>query len=338
MHAMSKVSLEQVHQAFQIGRHRSPSNDYSAPGRLFASRLKEEVSSRVPTVEFSAIDSLWQKLGQALWAAKKNDLEGSRNRFRSTRSALEESLLSEVGILLVRTLLDPAEAYYHYKLDDYSRARELVLSGVAVNHRLTGEFGVGIIGAQRMQLCHNILRITTREGKGDQTVRLAGSYLNYLEHNRTPLLDEIEWAEIVRDFPDSIVQFYFDQVCGEAALALAGNSDSRLFSWIADHAIPNACSPHYASHGHSWISITQRRFEGDIDEYLHRVCELLQLGRTAEPSLWFATAFDVAAVCRMRGPEGAKIANSIHDEMSIMPEAPWIFSVAKVTSCDVLQR
>ncbi|MBR1147538.1 hypothetical protein [Bradyrhizobium sp. AUGA SZCCT0431] len=322
---MIEDTLDRVQRAFLHGRHRPPSNAYAAPGKIFAAQFKDEVSCKLQAREIAAVEGFWQRQGRGLSAAKKGDLEQSQREFRAASTDLEESELSEQAILLVRTLLDPAQAYYHYLLQDYGRARELVLSAAATNHRLVEDFGVAIISAQRMQLCHNILRITTREGRREETVRLAAGYLNYLEHNRVPLPGIINWAHIVRDFPDSIVQFYFDQVCGEAALAMAGSYDCRAFSALLDHVDAAHCSASFSSHGHSWITITRCKFSEQIEEYLDRVCALLELGKTAEPSIWLASVFDVAAVCRELGSRGRQVADRIYREMESLPDARWIF-------------
>ncbi|MGX0966072.1 hypothetical protein AB7M63_006521 [Bradyrhizobium japonicum] len=317
--------LDRVQRAFLHGRHRPPSHAYAAAGKIFAAQFKDEVVSKLPPREFTAVEGFWQRQARGLSAAKKGDLEQSQSEFKAALSALEESALSEQAILLVRLLLDPGRAYYRYLLGDYGRARELVLGAAVTNHRLVTEFGLAIVSAQRMQLCHNILRITTREGKREETVRLAAGYLSYLEHDVAPLPDEIDWAYIVRDFPDSIVQFYFDQVCGEAALALAGSDDWRAFSLLLDHAAPGNCSASFASHGHSWITVTRYRFREQIEEYLERVCALLELGKTGEPSIWLASVFDVAAVCRKLGSRGKQVADRISHEMESLPDARWIF-------------
>jgi hypothetical protein len=321
---MRQGTLERLQRAFLDGRHRPPSNAYSAAGRVFATHFRNEVSNHVSAKEFAAIETFWQRQGQALAAARRMELDQSCRAFRETRSALEQSGLSIKGAFLVQTLLDPAEAYLHYQQNDYRCARQLVLSGVSINRRLTDEFGVGILSAQRMQLFHNLLRIATREGRRDDTIRLAAIYLNYLEHDCAPLPDDIAWAEINRDFPDSIVQFYFDQVCGEAALALIGDEDPRSFARIASH-LAQACSPTFAPHGHLWMAVTQHRFQGQIDEYLNGACSLLEPGKTAEPSIWLGTVFDVAAVCRKAGPPGQELAAFIYREMSSLPDARWIF-------------
>jgi hypothetical protein len=322
---MRTEPLDRVQKAFFQGRYRAPSNAYAAPGLVFASRFKDEVANKLSVAEFRIVEGFWDRQARALSAAKRFELDQSHHQFQEARSALRQSDMSEQGQLLVLTLLDPAAAYYHYQRGDYARARRLVLDGVSANRRLTEVYGVGILSAQRMQLCHNILRITTREEKREETVRLAAAYLNYLEYHTAPLPEAIAWADIVRDFPDEIIPFYFDQVCGEAALALLGTDDTRLFGELAGHANWPGCLTTFAPHGHSWIATAQCKYRGQTEEYLHRACGLLEVGRTGEPSLWLATVFDVAAVCRSLGAPGRALAALIYDEMIGMPDASWIF-------------
>jgi hypothetical protein len=319
--------LQRVHKAYLQGQQRAPSKTYTAPGRLFAEHLNVQVNSRVPETEFAAIQSCWGRNYQALLAARKNDFDGSGRQFQALRSELEKGGFSAEGALLVQVLLDPAEAYLHYKRNNYTRARELVLRGVSINHRLTDEFGYGIISAQRMQLFHNLLRITSREGRIEDTVRLAAAYLDDLEHDSNCLPGEFVWARIVREsVPESISQYYFDQICGEAALALAGSEDRELFGQLANHINNENCREGFAGHAHSWIATTQLRFDGKIQDYLDQACQLLELGKAAELSLWFATVFDVVAASRTLGLSGVIVADCIYEEACKMPEAPWIFS------------
>lgn len=324
--AIDTNALEAVYEAFVSGRDRPKSTEFAAPGRLFAELLNAQTRGRLPEAERTVVESCWGGHYRGIVAARKEHLEQSRQELEAVRVVLRTSSLSAEASLLIQVLLDPAEAYLHFKLNDYERARELVLSGAALNHRLAEEFGYGIISAQRMQLCHNILRVNSRQGKRAETVRLAAAFLDYLEFDENRLPPEIAWAWIVRDaVPDSIVRYYFDQVCGEAALALAGSNEAALFQPLGRHADPGRCPGGFSGHAHAWVAAKLTMLEGDLANYLGRACELLRLGRAAELSLWFATILDVISACRSLGHEGVKMAEQLSEAASQIHDAPWLF-------------
>lgn len=317
--------LRRVYEAFAEGRDSPPSKTYAAPGRLFAELLNAKMKSRLSAEESTVVESGWGGQYRAIVAARKGQIEESKQEVRAVRSVLEAGSLSIEASLLIQVLLDPAEAYLHYKLGDDALARQLVLSGAALNHSLTEEFDYGIISAQRMQLCHNILRINSRQGRRQEAVHLASAYLDYLEFDESPLPAEIDWGWIARsDVPESIVQYYFDQICGEAALALAGTNDGELFQSIARHAGQTKCRAGFAAHAHAWLAAKQTLLADDWANYLEQARELLRLGKTSELSLWFATIIDVISVCSSLGIEGARVAERISVEASQIPNAPWL--------------
>jgi hypothetical protein len=311
--------LERVRRSFLRGRALGLESSFGKPARLFAEQFKKELSSNMSAEEVSVIDAFSSIIEKALSAAKANDLQRSSTLFHAVRSSLRTARLSERGVLTIQIILDPAEAYCHYKKGHFDLARELLLSSASVNHRLSREFGARFMGAQRMQLCQNILRIAFREREHGHAVRLVGAYLDYLERGPIPLPEEIDWARFERDVPTEIVELYFNRICGEAALTIADSSDPDLFAPIRNHAHPRICSGRFASQAHLWILTTAHKFDGKFDEYLNSVCSLLELGRNSAASLWYGSAADVAATCRLLGDSDTlKLARFIDKEISEM--------------------
>jgi hypothetical protein len=320
---MEKEVLLRVREAFLHGMRQSPSKAYTAPGRLFADRLTAEINSRLPEKEVEIINSCLARQHRALVAARKGDLDQSLQELQNVRSQLAASYLSQESILLIEVLVDPVEAYCRYRVDDYGGARALILSAVHTNQLLSTDYGYEILSAQRMQLCHNMLLITSREGRHNDTVILAAAFLDYLEFGADSLPEDIAWAHVIRDaVPESIMEYYFDQICGEGALAIAGSNDCKLFEHIAHHANPPGCAKTFAPHAHKWVAAKHASLRADVEKYLCQACKLLEYGKASELSLWFATIIDVVIACRSLGNEGIKVANNIFDEASRMPDAP----------------
>lgn len=322
--------LKRVYEAFAQGKDRPPSKAFTAPGKLFAESLNARMHSRISEAERPLVESCWGGQYRGIQAARKDQIAQARMELQAIRTVLETTSLSTEASLLIQVLLDPAEAYLYYRINEYERARELVERGASHNHRLTDEFGYGIISAQRMQLCHNILRINLRQDRRKDTVVLAGAFLDYLEFGDAHLPEEIAWAWIARDaVPESIVQYYFDQVCGEAALASAGTKDPALFQPLAQHAPPRrACRSRFGPHAHAWIACKAAMLKSDWEACLVQACGLLEMGRTAELSLWFATIIDVVFVCQSLGAEGVRVASQIAGEAASIPDAPWLLRPA----------
>src|SRR5690242_2149925 len=170
---MEMSRLQRVYEAFVHGRDRPPSKAFTAPGRLFGELLNAKMHSRLSPEESKVVESCWGGQYRGLLATRKDQIEQAKQEFEKVRSVLQAGSLSAEASLLVQVLLEPAEAYLYYKLDDYERAREFVARSSSFNHRLSDEFGYEIISAQRMQLCHNILRIHTKQGQRRKTVMLA---------------------------------------------------------------------------------------------------------------------------------------------------------------------
>jgi hypothetical protein len=314
-----------LYDAFLTGRDAKRPEAADAPGRLFASLLNAEMYRRIPQTEGAIVESCWAIQYQALVAARSRRLEQCRAGLANVHSVLDGSCLSHEASLLVRVLLEPAQAYLDYVNEDYGRASERVRSASEINHRLSEEYGYGILSAQRLQLCHNLLRIKSRQGRRNEAIVLASAFLDYLERGDRDLPDEIAWAWVSRSaIPESVIDYYFDHICGEAAIASAGQVDPALFVSLADHVDSGTCQHGFATHAHRWITSKKLMIDGEWKSYLEEACQLLQIGRTSEPSIWFATIIDVVFVCGSLGAAGVAVADRISKDAAGIPEAPWL--------------
>src|SRR5258708_5595547 len=178
---MKSQLAEALYQAFLTGRDCKRPEAVDAPGRLFASLLNTQMSSRIPQAESAVVEWCWAHQYRALVAARSEQLEHCRVGLAEVHAVLDGGLLSNEATLLVRVLLEPAEAYVDYVNQEYGRACERVRSASVINHHLSEELGYEVLSAQRLQLCHNLLRIRSRQRRGAEAINHASAGLDDVE-------------------------------------------------------------------------------------------------------------------------------------------------------------
>lgn len=293
----------------------------------------------MPEKEWSFIKSCAHRHKKTLQAAQRNQLDEADRLADEIWRRVRSRTLSPEGHLLMQVFLLPADAYLLYKREDYQGARQLILHSSAIDQRLATELGFDLFSAHRLQLGCNLLRIHTRLAEDRAAMRLGGMLLDYLELRVDPPSDELLCARAVLDcVPDAILEYYFDKICGELAIVLAGHTDvrtSELFQPLIHHASAASCpGAGFASHAHAWLRMKQLALRGEIESLLESAIELLQLGKMSEPSLWFATILEIVGVCRSLGTEARGLADRMVAEASAHADAPWAMKQAASTTMD----
>jgi hypothetical protein len=320
--------LQAVKEVFVEGRSRPPYETEASSGRRFGELFRASLWRRLKPAELSFFDFCASRHCEVLQSARRDQLGQARHSFDDVWERFRSEHLSSEGRLLVQTFLEPAETYLHYKLKEYRRAREFVLHTSALDQTLVTDFGFSPMSARRLQLGHNLLRIHARLGERRDVVHLAGAFLDYLELRVESLPEPLACPRaFLACVPETILDYYFDKFCGVLALVLAGSTDestAALFRPLAHHAGPNGCQGDgFGAHGHAWLYGKQLAMRGEIEAFLVRATDLLQVGKMSEPTLWFATIIEVVGFYRSLGPEGSRLADWIADDASMLVDAPW---------------
>ncbi len=328
--------LQHVEKAFVDGQNCPPCDTAASTLRQFSELLEASIGRRMPREEWSFIKSCAHRHKKTLQAAQRDQLEEAHHHADEVWNCVQSQSLSLEGRLLIQVFLPPADAYLFYKLEEFDRARQLILHISALDQRLVTDFGFVLLSAHRLQLGHNLLRIHTRLGEHSEAMQMGGGFLDYLELGVEPETDALLCARAVLDsVPDAILEHYFDKICGELAILLAGNTDagtSELFQPLIHHADPEKClGAGFGSHAHAWVHMKQLALKGEVEAFLETAIDLLQLGRMSEPSLWFATIIEIVGVCRSLGPEASGLADRMVAEASTLTDAPWAMKQAACT-------
>jgi hypothetical protein len=330
--AVSRIEarlVERVADAFTRGLGCSSSQATPATLHEFAELLDESIRRTIPPPEWSFIQSLLSDAKEALQSSRQDRLEEARRRWDEVWTiARSRSLsLSLEGRLIIEIFLSPGYAYLYYKLEDYDGARRTIRHISGLDHRLVTEFGFVYLGAHRLQLASNLLRIHTRLGERSEAMQLGEALLDYLELRVEPPSNDLLCARTVLDsVPGGMVEYYFDKIAGELAVFLAGNWDaeaSHLFQPLIRHAESERCLHGFAPRAHAWMRMKQLALKGETEAFLEMAIDLLQTGAASTSSLWFATVIEVVALCRSLGADASALADRMVADASALIDAPW---------------
>ena len=326
---MTPLLLRRVAKAFADGHACAPSETAGDALSAYSELLETSIAARLPREEWSFVQSCAHQHHQTLRAAQQHRLDQAGQLADAVWSRVRSRRLSLVGELLVQVLLPPADAYLLYRLEQYDRARDVIWQVSAVDHRLITEFGYVLLSAHRLQLGHNLLRIHTRLAEHGQAVDLARTLLDYVELREEPLSSELLSPRAALDsVPVTVLGHYFDQICSEVALLLAGRNDATnraLFQPLAAHAEPDRCPDHgVGAHAHAWLRLKRLALAGDVEPFLLTAADLLSRGRMSAAPLWFATIIEAAGICRSLGREGAILADDMVATAATFADAPWV--------------
>jgi hypothetical protein len=320
--------LHELGGAFAEGRDRPPCITDASSGRLYTETLFASLDRRLSPGELSFLVCCWDRQAEALEAARQDRLDESRRGFDLIWTRIRSESVSSLGQLLAQAMLEPAEAYLYYKLNDYDRATELILHATALAHTLATDFDLPVMSGHRLQLGLNLLGIQARRGDPREAVLIGGVYLDYIEgwSESLPGLSHLPRSAL-DTVPNAVLDYYFDKFGGKLALLLAGRHDEETaqhFRLLTHHAQPGVCNDSaFGARSHAWLRSKQLALRGESEDFLVSAIDVLRLGRLSEPSLWFATIMDVLSFCRSLGPVGLRLADRMACEVSELTDRPW---------------
>jgi len=320
--------LHDLEGAFSDGRDRPPCITDASSGRLYTEVLFASLNCHLSPAELSFLVCCWDCQDEALEAARQDRLEESRRGFDRIWTRIRSASLSSVGRIMAQAMLEPAEAYLHYRLSDYGRATELIHHAMALDHALVTDFDLPVMSGHSLLLGSNLLGIHTRRGERREAVLLGGAYLDYIERQSESLPGISHLPRSALDtVPNAVLDFYFDKLGGKLALLLAGNHDEETaqhFRPLARHTSPQACRGlKFGAQSHAWLRRKQLALRRESEDFLVSAVTGLRLGRLSEPALWFATIMDVLSFCRSLGPSGSRLADRMACDVSMLSDCPW---------------
>ncbi len=323
----SEELVHEVLDAFSEGSARPVVHSEASSGRAYETVFQATLNARLPPEDASYF---WKCLGrrqEALEAARNNQLDTASRKFALLRQEISAAALAEESRLFLQVFLEAAEAYLYYRSAQYERGRELLLHASALDHLLAERFGYHMMSAHRLQLAHNLLRLHNRRGESRQVVEIGAAFLDYLELRTDTVPAALGSPRALLDsVPVGIASYYFDKICSECALVLAGSNDDRvekLFCLLAHHARPQHHPDEFGRMAHEWLRLKSLALSGDAITALTAGLETLRKGRRSEPLLWFATIIDVAALCRSFESDGNAVATEMIRMAAKLDDAPF---------------
>jgi hypothetical protein len=215
---------------------------------------------------------------------------------------------------LLEAFLAPAEAYLHSREGDYGKAEILLARALELDGELIRSSGFHELNAHRLQIACNVLRIHARRSNDAEAIAMGAALLAGLEQGSDPFADA---GAPLAALPPELLDLYFDRVCGELSLLLAGRPpDAGLLAPLFAHGAPSEIG----ARGRSWLRL---KAAAHLDEFWDIGVESLAGGCGPEPSLWFAGVIDVAYRCQRVGSEGETLADWMLSQAASHPDAPW---------------
>lgn len=313
--------------AFETGLHTPAAPTPASVGWEFLCALQAGLNTRLSPADQEYFWEMYQRVGDAFEAARRDQLEQARRGFDSVGNDMCCAPASCAARRLVQAFLLAARAYLDYRLGQYDLAERQVRHASLIDDRIVGELDLDIMSAHRVQLAHNLLRVSLRRGNAEDAIELAGAFLDYLELGVECAFSDLACPPArLRNVGEGLSSYWFDRFCGDVAVAAAGRMKPHtdlVLERLAPHAERQSCAEGaFASQAHGWLACVSVLARGDIDQFTETAAPALRAGRQAEPALWFATVAESARVCRTFGPEGARIANSMATQCASLPGAP----------------
>lgn len=317
-----------IRQAVSLSRHRPPVPTHASSGRAFAEPFERAVRAKLSAGEWAAFGDLLRRQDEALKAARAGRPDAAAREFYALRAEHAGRPASPLSAALADIFIGAAEAYLEYRRANHGEAERLIRHASALDQAVIDDHGLTLMSAHRLQLGHNLVRLHARRGLHHEAVALAAGFMAYLEWETDALPGGLASPRRQLDsVPECIPQHYFDRLCAEAAMLLAGRFDAEartLFGLLAPHARRTGCATSgYGREAHAWLACRSLALDGDVHRFLDMSAEIIAAGRKSEPLFWFAAVMDVIGLCRTWGPEGAELAAWLVRQTHLMEGAPF---------------
>jgi len=308
--------------------HQPPAPAETLSDRVFAEQFETAVRAVLSDDEWAVFSNILNRQNEALTAAQAGRLEAASKGFRILRAEQHNRSGSPALTALADIFIGAAEAYLRYRLADYEEAERLIRRATALDQDIIDSHGLTLMSAHRLQLGHNLVRIRARQGRHREAVRLVADFMAYLEWHSVSLPRELASPrKQLSSVPECIPQHYFDRLCSEAAMLLAGRFDDdarMLFGFLAPHAHKASCSSSgYGQDAHVWLRLKTLALAGEECAFLEQSAQTIEAGRKNEPLFWFAAVMDLIGFCRHQSEEGAELANWLNRETQQMGGVPY---------------
>jgi hypothetical protein len=329
--------LAGIRQAVLDGQTLPPTPTAASSGRAFAEPFGRAVRAQLSDGEWTAFTGLLDGQDRALKAAQAGRLDQAAIGFAALRTDHAGRSASPLFEALGEIFIGAAEAYLMYRRADYGAAERLIRHASLLDQVLIDRHGLSLMSAHRLQLGHNLMRIDARRGRQREAVDLAADFMAYLDWEDDVLPVDLASPRRQLDaVPPSVVGHYFDRLCSEAAMVLAGRFDAdarSMFTRLAPHANRqgNAISAH-CGEARAWLACKTLALAGNPGPFLAEATTILAAGRQSEPLFWFATVLDVAGHCRTLGAEGSDTAAWLVERTHRMEGAP--FALKKLVEAE----
>ena len=242
---------------------------------------------------------------KGIQAARERQLSVAQNVFLENRQRLRELQVSAHCESVCTAFQIAAEAYVCYALDRFDEARELVYEAMRIDAELEQERGYSLLHLHRIQLLHNLVRVDERRGCSEEALLLCWQTLSYLQGHKQPLPGPAPWdVRTISRIPCQLVSGMFNQVVAEMATILAGGDIDRAefveaaANYLHVTASTRSCGFRPAL---TWLDLKGSFFTSRL-QFVKECCDFLRAERSSHPTLWFATAFDLAVACKEMNP------------------------------------
>jgi len=296
------------------------------PG-VFDDRLREQLEARCSLIELLRVRSFLDLRMRGLVAARRNDLESSRQDFQRAHEALA-SLRGSEARPLCESLYCAALAYLHYRCDEPDRARELVNRALDLDTDLETRLGIGALYGHRFQLVQNLVHVEARFGNSETATRIGLAMLEQLEGGQGAGPTPHAWNPSDRErLPSELRRALANQIVFElAAIHLRSRARDVETKCYVEHVTSCRCSPEdRAVEAHAWLDFAIAAEAASLEETLELATAYLQSGPGQSPSLWYCVVLQCAErLSTPDSPASRSAASEIERDRPTWPRAPTV--------------
>jgi hypothetical protein len=278
------------------------------PSESDIQNIEKSINDALPVSDRLIQSECTRLQNQGLFAARAGMLEMADGFFREEYLLFHTKNISSEGFLFCKFTYEAAVAYLDYRRNDFDKATARIHEALGICEILENKSQYRSLHLKRVQLLTNLIRLNRTRGSLKEAITMIFCVLNYLEKKSNMIPIATPWGYIqISQWPE-ITNGLFIVTTNELASVITGceaivaGSETLnvrdIFAGAIDHIRPEDTGDCFLSlQAHNWLKAKQALIDGDVEDFLQKVTQMLSKGRADAPFLWYAIIVDLILLC-----------------------------------------
>jgi len=291
--ARTREDVERLLVVIREGARKTSPRPRRSGASAVISQVEGELSRILPETEVSLLLGHSQIEQAAIIAAQTGDFAAANDAIEAFRQRLNNDL-SEPGRLFIETHAEAMAAYVQYRRGQFDNALESLTAALLATSVLVDTYGLRALGARRIHLVNNYVRVLRRANEIDRAVETAFGAIRFAEGSTLQLPVDCPPALTVVDPQDQAYQSLVDEL-GFELMQAAGSAScdlTALAGLAASHLNKEESRCAFYPDLHHWLELKVRHVCGHVEEFIEAAL-LYQADRADSRSqYWHAVLLD----------------------------------------------